>query len=317
MSCEGKLDKAQREEEARLRYFQGLKKSAYQQDGLAWTYFDLGRISESRGDLDAAANWFLKSVEALEGMSLAGVETLYTCLGALAVKLQNPDEAEGWFVKAIRGLEQLGASESSISWVENQLGRVEQLRGNLDEAERLYRRALEVRLKEEKRLYVGFSFLRIASVERERGNLSAAERLCFDSLEILEEWEYGPYLADAYYEMGVVQYERASFEAAESWYLKALEIHEEEQNGLGIAENCNRLAQVAEALGETDRALDLTIRCVGQYLGLRHQVASSAQMRLDRLASRFGIEAVRARWKLLEGQPFPGALKIRSCKKSS
>ena len=105
-------------------------------------YGNLGNVYQTRGELDKAEEFYLKSLELEEALGRKeGMASDYGNLGNLYQTRGELDKAEEFYLKSLEINEALGRKEGMASQYGN-LGIVYQTRGELDKAEESWNRAL-------------------------------------------------------------------------------------------------------------------------------------------------------------------------------
>jgi len=137
------------------------------------------------------------------------------------------DEAEKASSHALAEAEKLGPEDYRVAISLNELAIVCHLRGRLDDAERLYRRALGIWEKLPKRLETATALSNLARLCLDRTNYAEVERLSKRALAILEELSpRHPEVANSLHNLADVHALQGRYAAAEPLYREALTILE-------------------------------------------------------------------------------------------
>jgi tetratricopeptide (TPR) repeat protein len=180
------------------------------------------------------------------------------------------------------------SSDREGAWI-GQLGNVAYHRGNLDEAERLYNRTLEIMERQEDQGGMATSFHQLGMIAQDRGDLEQAEGLYNRSLEIAEELDDQPGIATSLHQLGNLARGRGDMEGAESLYRRSLEISERLGDQPGIAASQGQLGILAQRRGDLEEAERLYRRSleIAEQLGDQPGIATS-QGQLGTLAQGRG-----------------------------
>ena len=152
------------------------------------------------------------------------------------------------------GLTRLPAdSPRQAKWI-GQLGILAQARGDYDEAERQYRRALDIfeRLGDQASAATGYHNLGILA--QRRGDYDEAERLYGRALDIRERLGDQAGMADSYGQLGRLANDRGDYDEAERQYRRALDIFKRLGDQAKIATVYHQLGFLADDRGDYDEA---------------------------------------------------------------
>ncbi len=267
-------------------------------------YFNL------RGRYEEARAWVDRARLALEGPtgtapdidSPAGALWLFYTGSQASRQLRvfQLESAESTYREILEMLEAQVESEKqrkNLAITYHQLGTVAQERSQLDEAERSYVKALDIKEDLGDRPGMAITYHQLGIVAQERGLLDDAERWYLKSLEIEEGLGHQPGMANTYHQLGMVAQERSQLDDAERWYLKSLEIEEDLGNRPGMAVSYHQLGVVAQERGLLDDAerwylKSLSIR---EDLGNRAEMVSSYHQ-LGIVAQERGLLDDAERW---------------------
>ena len=134
------------------------------------------------------------------------------------------------------------------------LGLIHRMRGELDEAERLHRKALEIDEQLGRREGMAADYGNLGLIHEERGELDEAERLYRKALEIDEQLGRREGMAADYGNLGLIHRMRGELDEAERMLRKALEIFERLGRREGMAADYGNLGLIHEERGELDEA---------------------------------------------------------------
>jgi CHAT domain-containing protein/Tfp pilus assembly protein PilF len=211
----------------------------------------LGRVAQSREDLDAAAEHFTRSLAMNERLA-PGSLSVAAGLQNLAVNAQAREryaEAVELYRRALQIRERLAPGTLMVAMILHNLGHLEFQRGDLDASDRYNRMALEIRERlDPGGLDVANSLNGIANLMSERGDQAEAERLTRRSLEIRERLAPGSLVvATSLGNLGRLAMLRRDFVTAEGLYRRSLEIRERlAPGGAAVASTVLQLGIVAE-----------------------------------------------------------------------
>lgn len=190
-------------------------------DMLAVTYHELGMVEQGRGDMNAAEDWYRKSLEVAETLgNRRGMAASYHHLGMVELVRGKLDEAEVWCRKSLDIYRSLG-DQPNLAYGYHHLGIIEMERGDLDTAEVWYRRSLKIKESLGDRFGVASSNFQLGMVEQERGNLDAAENAYRVSLKMMEAIGDRPNTARVFGQLGLLYAERGQPGAALRYMIQA------------------------------------------------------------------------------------------------
>ena len=150
------------------------------------------------------------------------------------------------------------------------LGNVYLTRGDLNEAERLYRKALKIEKKLGRQEGMANVYGGLGNVYLTRGDLGKAEQFCRKSLEISEKLGLLELTANQYGSLGNVYATRGDSGKAEGFYRKGLEIDEKLGRLEGMASDYGSLGIVYRRRGDLDEAEEMHLKSleISEKLGL-------------------------------------------------
>jgi tetratricopeptide (TPR) repeat protein len=134
------------------------------------------------------------------------------------------------------------------------LGLVYKTRGDLDEAERLHRKALEIDEKLGRLEGLAITYGNLGLIYQTRGDLDEAERLHRRALEIEEKLGRLEGMARQYGNLGVIHGTRGDLDEAERLFRKALEINEKLGRLEGMGSQYGNLGLIYRMRGDLDEA---------------------------------------------------------------
>ncbi|MEM9762502.1 MAG: tetratricopeptide repeat protein [Pseudomonadota bacterium] len=275
---------------------------------LAIIYHQFGIVAQHRGALDAAEDWYKKSLAIEEALgNRPGMASSYHELGIVAQHRGALDAAGDWYKKSLAIEEALGNRPGMASSY-HQLGIVAQLRGALDAAEDWYKKSLAIKEALGNRPGMASSYHQLGMVAQHRGALDAAEDWYKKSLAIQEALGNRPGMASSYHQLGIVAQLRGALDAAEDWYKKSLAIEEALGNRPGMASSYQQLGLLAEARGYPPEALKWTIRCLKLFEEFGQPATGPAPQHLVRLTHAHGEAMFAEAWQAVTGDTVPEAL---------
>ena len=133
-------------------------------------------------------------------------------------------------------------------------GDVAKLRGDFDEAERLYRESLAIARQTGNQVREMTSLNELGNIQRRRGDLDGAERLCRESLAIAREMDNKIELSKCLNNLGRATLKCGNLDEAERLHNEALTIDREMGNREGEAQELARLGRIALERGDHEVA---------------------------------------------------------------
>jgi len=250
----------------------------------------LGRGIAPGADRDGAALWMYllgnEANDALRRNQLGDAEAAHRSILQYLLSLDDP------------------AVEPQVAVVYHQLGIIAQERGQWDQAEEWYRKALEIYERLGLERDATSTYHQLGIIFQERGQWDLAEEWYRKALEIYERLGLERDAASDYHRLGNVACLRGQLDQAEEWYCKALEIYER----LGHPPlMVNTLAQLGTLRRRQNRHHEAV-----SWLGRARAIAEEHDMRvgrqilveLARLLREMGEEAFTVVWRqTLEGEP--------------
>ena len=147
-----------------------------------------------------------------------------------------------------------------LGWLEgmaNQygnLGLIYRMRGDLDKAERMITKSLEIEEKLGQLKGMATCYANLGVIYHTRGDLDQAEQMHTKSLEIGEKLAWLEGMASSYGNLGLIYEMRGDLNKAEQMLTKALEIDEKLGRLEGVAGSYNNLGLIYQRRGDLDKA---------------------------------------------------------------
>ena len=136
----------------------------------------------------------------------------------------------------------------------NNLGIVHKTRGDLDEAEAMQCKALALFEELDDKKGMGDGYSNLGNVHKKRGDLSEAETMYRKALALNEELGCKEGMAKVYGNLGIVHKTHGDLDEAEAMYCKALALNEALGRKEGMAINYANLGGVHKISGDMDEA---------------------------------------------------------------
>ncbi|MCP4251337.1 MAG: tetratricopeptide repeat protein, partial [bacterium] len=137
----------------------------------------------------------------------------------------------------------------------NRLGHIHRVQGRLDEAERSYRRVLDLSADDETGRAVAYGNLGLIYLTR--GDLDQAEEMHGKALDIEEKLGRLEGMANQYGNLGLIHQTRGDLDQAEEMHRKALEIFEKLGQLEGMAAQYGNLGLIHRMRGDLDQAEEM------------------------------------------------------------
>ena len=172
----GRLGDAERTCREILAMLQAQPTSPMRQRRRAVIYHDLGVISQERGRMDEAADWFAQSLAIEEELGdRPGIARTYHQLGIVAELSGQLAKAADWYSRSLAITEELG-DRPMMAGTYNQLGTVAHRQGRMDEAADWYKKSLAIKeqLGDRRRTAGTYHQLGVLAQERARLDPSSA-----------------------------------------------------------------------------------------------------------------------------------------------
>lgn len=304
---DGEPDEAQRVYHEQLKALEQQGSSdPEQQHHMAVITHQLGVLAETRGQLDEAEFWYLRSIEIEKELDNRwGEAASYHQLGHLSELRGDLDQAERRYHEARAIFEELGDKPSQARTY-HQLGVVADTRSNHDDAEEWYRLSLEIKSKLGDRPGQAKTYHQLGLVALRRDDLDGAERWYRLALEIKEGLGDRSGQAKTYHQLGMVAQRRKAFNDAEHWYHESLKIEQTLGRPPELALTYAQLGLLAEEQGSTRDALRWNVRCVALFEEFPHPLTGTGALRLVVLTHEMGMGALEEVWVEVTGEELPG-----------
>jgi tetratricopeptide (TPR) repeat protein len=292
-----------------LTTLQTMDASPQQQQQTAMTYHNLGIVAQREGDLDAAEDWYRKSLAISEKLGdQPTMAASYHMLGVVAMLRGDLGTAQDWCRKLLAISEERG-DQPSMAITFHLLGIVAHEGGDLAAAQNWFRKSLEISEELGDQRGVANSYHELGVVAWLRGELGAAEEWFRMSLAIEDELGNEPGMATSYHMLGMVARLRGDLAAAQNWYRKSLAISEELGNRPSMAATYAESGTLAEQQGQLAEALAWAVRCVSLFDEIPHPSTREGLQDLARLTSQLGMAALEDAWRAVTGEELPKAVR--------
>jgi tetratricopeptide (TPR) repeat protein len=139
----------------------------------------------------------------------------------------------------------------------NNLGIIYKIRGKLDEAEKMQKKSLEINERLGKLEAMANNYGNLCAIYGIRGELEKAEKMHEKSLEINERLGRSEAIAIDYSHLGIIYKNRGDLEKAEKMQKKSLKINERLGRLEGMADNYGNLGIVYKNRGDLEKAEDM------------------------------------------------------------
>lgn len=220
---------------------------------------NLGRVTDERGDLSKAQEYFKQSLEIRKKLAPGGL-AMAASLNGLAKIADDQNElagAEDYARQALAIAEKLTPGGLMVASSLRNLGFVAQDRGELEKAEEFHSRSLEIRQRLlPGSLEVAASLTSIGSAHYLRDDLVKAEEYYTNALAIRQE--LAPDSLDAAASLsglGLVEYRRGDVAKAKQYIQQALEVRQKlAPNSLDVAASLTYLGAIARDQGDLVKA---------------------------------------------------------------
>ncbi len=181
------------------------------------------------------------------------------------------DEIEALIAQALPTVKTDSEAQAALF---GNLGNVMKTRGDLDGAEAMHRKSLEIDEKLGRLEGMANDYGNLGVVMQTRGDLDGAEAMFRKALEIYEKLGRLVGMAQTYGNLGTVVQIRGDLDGAEAMLRKALEIDEKLGRLEGMAIQCGNLGNVMKIRGDLDAARELWTKSRDLFakLGAQHMV---------------------------------------------
>ena len=163
--------------------------------------------------------------------------------------LRDLDVAEAHYRRALSTLEETGSAERCYPL--NNLGMVYQVKGNLQESERVLNRALDCHLTEYHRLFI---LNNLANTRRLEGSTAESVRILLGILPAVERDRYPVTPETTYYNLGMAYLALGEFKEAVSWLERSFSQRTKSNADLNRGKRWNALGRAYSGLGDQTRS---------------------------------------------------------------
>jgi tetratricopeptide (TPR) repeat protein len=171
------------------------------------------------------------------------------------------------------------------------LGNIAQERGDYDEAERQYQRALDIFQRLGNQANMAITYGALGNLARSRGDYDEAERQYQRALAIEERLGDQVGMATTYFNLGLIAQHRGDYDEATRQYQRSLDIDERLGNLAGMAASYNQMAILEAARGGNPaQVIGLHVQALGIRLRLGAPQALNDLRRLAAYRDELGPE---------------------------
>jgi tetratricopeptide (TPR) repeat protein len=163
----------------------------------------------------------------------------------------------------------------------HQLGILAQLRGDYAEAERQYRRALEIFERLGNQAGMASGYHQLGRLAQFRGDYQEAERQYRRSLDIKERLGNQAGMATSYHQLGILAQLRGDYAEAERQYRRSLDIEERLGNQAGMATSYSQLGILEAERGQHEQSIEWHVQALAIRLRLGVPEAVNNLRRLE------------------------------------
>ncbi len=223
-------------------------------------------------NIAAGQQWASGNWESEDGAARLAMR--YPHFSCLNLRL-SPEVAIRWLEVALSAARQLGDRGLEGMALGN-LGLVHRTRGDLDCAEEMHMKSLEIHEALGRREGMASQYGNLGLVYQTRGDLDRAEEMFEKSLALDEALGRREGMANAYGNLGLVYQIRGDLDRAEEMFKKSLEIHEAIGSKEGMARDYGNLGLVYKTRGDLDRAEEMFEKSLAldEALGRREGMAN-------------------------------------------
>ncbi len=197
-----------------------------------------------------AATRLAEHVLAAEGKK-AFVDTF---VGECGQALMNLGLLDAFISLSQRGLRAVESGSAEEATLLGNLGLIYETRGDLDEAEKMLKKALEIFEKLRHIEGMAIQYGNLGLIYRTRGDLDQAEKMHKKSLEIFEKLGHLERMASQYGNLGLIYQTRGDLDEAEKMFKKSLEIDDKLGRLEGMANAYGNLGLIYQTRGDLDEA---------------------------------------------------------------
>ena len=189
--------------------------------------FALGKLAGTRGDYDAAEQYYQDSLTIFEETGQqTGVAANYGQLGHLAFLRGDYGIAEQRHRAALTIFDEIG-DRKNIATAYHALGVIAEYRLDIDTAERYYQDSLAIKEEIGDRPGLAETYHQLGNLAHRRGDYDSAEQRYSAALTILEEAGDRKRTATVYHSLGMAAQARGDYDTAERYYQDSVAIKEE------------------------------------------------------------------------------------------
>jgi len=201
-----------------------------------------------------------------------------------------------------RALEVVEKGSKEEATVTGNLGLVYEIRGELDKAEEMHKKSLEIEEKLGRLEGIANQYGNLGLIYQRRGELEKAEELYNMVLKIEEKLGRPDSIANAYGNLGVIYMDRSDLDKAEEMNRKSLEINEKLGRLEGVATDYGNLGNVYYEHRELDKAEEMHKKSleIKEKLGLQEGMANSYGNLGAVYKQRGDIEKAKECWEKAE-----------------
>ena len=161
----------------------------------------------------------------------------------------DPDDPDGW----------------------NQLGHLQMRVGNLDAAEKSFKKVLSLGNRSIDKAVIAAATGNLGLIHRTRGDLDTAEEMHLKSLEIETELGCKEGMASVYGNLGLIHRTRDDLDTAEEMHRKALEINQDLGRKEGMANQYGNLGLIHGRRGDLEKAEEMLRKSLEIHKDLGHK----------------------------------------------
>ena len=223
----------------------------------------LGRLAQEIGELDVADECYRRTIEAAQAIGDEG--SLMRIKGnwaGILVTWGKLEESKAIYEKEVLPFFEKKNDEESVATVLTSMGQIEKDKSEYSEAERFFKRALEIREKLGDQKGVSGNLIDLSALARRRGNNSEAEALCKRALEVSTRIGDQECIAASLHQLGMITSTLGRYSEAEDMYKQALEIAVRELDKEGVASSLGELGNIAWRRSRYDEAERLYKQCL-------------------------------------------------------
>jgi tetratricopeptide (TPR) repeat protein/energy-coupling factor transporter ATP-binding protein EcfA2 len=175
--------------------------------------------------------------------------------------------------------------ETRASILDN-LGNVYRVRGELDKAEDMHKKSLEINERLERFEWIANNYRNLGIVSRVRGEFDKAEEMQKKSLAINERLGKLEGMADNYGNLGNIYEIRGELDKAEEMHKKSLDIEERLGRLEGMAKDYGNLGDIYKKRGELDKAEKMYKKSLAIFQEINLTEAEKVMERLRKLCDK-------------------------------